>query len=178
SGLPEMLLNAELNKAEPLPNEVVNKDRTFHILPYNFAQSGFELKFLQAALEFDELKRRNLEIYFNGEKHLTEFRIDCYARNGGGNWKRVGLYTPDFLLIERRDGKIYRILIIETKGSGFQDQKEFVLRRKFVETEFIKQNNEKFGYAKFHYLFLLDSDGMTKNLADLKDEVRSFFRVE
>ncbi len=152
---------------------IKNKERSFHIAPYLF-DSSFEMDFLRDALTFEELSERGLELYFNGEKELTEFRIDCYARVPSG-WSRVGLYTPDFLLVERRDGAIYRALIVETKGKGFSEQTEFVLRRKFVESEFLKLNEEKFGYARFDYLYLSDADSMTQNLSKLHLAARAFF---
>jgi len=142
-------------------------------VPYNF-DSSFELKFLREALTLDELKERNLELYFNGEGEITEFRIACYARVASG-WSKVGLYTPDFLLVERKGEAIHRALIIETKGSGFAEQKEFKRRREFVESEFLKLNTEKFGYARFDYLYLSDADDMEANLSKLCHAAKAFF---
>jgi type III restriction enzyme len=153
---------------------VANKDRTFHFLPYDFTQSNFEKKFLEEALTLEELRQRNLELYYNGEKDITDFRILCYSEGKSG-WGYVGKYTPDFLLLERKDGKIHRALIIETKGKGFAEQKEFLARKKFVETEFLKMNNEKFGYRRFHYLYLSDADEMSTNLGELNKAILSFF---
>lgn len=155
---------------------VRNKDRAFHFLPYNFSQSKFELEFLREALTVDALCGKRLEIYFNGEKDITDFRIECYTRkSSGGAWWRLGKYTPDFLVIERRDAKIYRALIIETKGSGFSEQTAFLQRRAFVENEFVPFNNKRFGYNRFDYLYLVDSDDMHANLAKLNRKVCEFF---
>lgn len=153
---------------------VANKDRTFHFLPYDFTQSGFEKKFLEEALTLDEVRRRNLELYFNGEKDITDFRIRCYSQGKNG-WSYVGKYTPDFLLLERRGGEIYRVLIIETKGKGFAEQKEFLARKKFVETEFLRMNNEKFNYRRFDYLYLTDAEEMSTNLSHLNTAILNFF---
>jgi type III restriction enzyme len=161
-----------LPAAEPTP-ALNSKERSFHFVPYNF-DSGFELDFLREALTLDALKDRSLELYFNGAGDLTEFRIDCFARRPHG-WSKVGKYTPDFLLVERKDGAISRALIIETKGSGFADQKAFAARRKFVETEFLPQNNQKFGYPRFDYLYLSDADPLPLNLRKLSDAATAFF---
>jgi hypothetical protein len=156
------------------PNSVLHKERTFHFLPYNFAQSGLEKTFLERVLSLDDFKKCDLEIFFNGEKDLTDFRIECFEQKEN-RWQRVGLYTPDFLVIERKAEKIHRVLIIETKGSGFAEQKEFLARRKFVETEFLKSNNEKYGYEKFEYLYLTDADSMDDNLLKFREKLRGFF---
>ena len=151
-----------------------NKDRSFHYAPYTL-DSGFELEFLKQALTLQALRDGGLELYFNGAGELTEFRVDCYAPKTNGGWSRVGKYTPDFLLVERQNGRIHRALIIETKGSGYADQKAFIARRRFVETEFLKMNNAKFGYARFDYLYLSDADDMQANLRKLCDAAATFF---
>ena len=154
---------------------IKNKDRSFQFLPYQF-DSGFEEEFLKKALIQEALRDRDLEIYFNGAGELTEFRIDCYAKQGT-RWNRVGKYTPDFLLVERKADAIHRALIIETKGSGYAEQKEFKARRNFVETEFLRLNNEKFGYARFDYLYLSDAEDLQANLHKLCQKTIAFFTV-
>ena len=162
------------NLIQRKPNEVssavANKERTFHFLPYKF-DSNLEKDIFIEALRDDYLKSCNLEIYFNGEKDITDFRILCYTENK----KYLGRYTPDFMIIQRKDEKIHRALIIETKGSGFAQQTAFVLRRKFVETEFLKMNNDKFGYNKFDYLYLTDADNFDDNLVKLNTKLKTFF---
>ncbi len=153
---------------------VESKDRTFHFLPYDFTQSNFELTFLKEALLDGEIGRRKLELYYNGERNLTDFKIECHAKVNG-KWQRVGEYTPNFLLLERKEDKIYRALIIETKGSGFAEQKEFLARKNFVETEFLTMNNDKFGYRRFDYLYLSDANDMADNLRTLNTAILSFF---
>ncbi len=146
------------------------KERTFHYLPYKF-DSGFEKAFLSMALSLNTIKDKNLEVYFNGDRNVTNFRIECFTKNRN----RIGLYTPDFLIIERKKKMIHRILILETKGSGFADQKEFVARREFVETEFLKINNERSKYKRFDYLYLSDADRDADNLLKLNTKITEFF---
>lgn len=162
------------NMIQRKPNEVsaavANKDRTFHFLPYKF-DSNLEKDIFIEALRDGYLKDCNLEIYFNGEKDITDFRILCYTENK----KYVGRYTPDFMIIQRKDEKIHRALIVETKGSGFAEETAFVLRRKFVENEFLKMNNDRFGYQKFDYLYLTDADDFNDNLVKLNTKLKAFF---
>ena len=54
---------------------VKSKDKTFHYLPYDFRQSGFEKEILQKTLNLSDFKNNDLEIYYNGERGLTEFEI-------------------------------------------------------------------------------------------------------
>lgn len=152
---------------------VKNKDRSFQYVPYKF-DSSFELDFLKQALSLEMLRERNLELYFNGEGEITEFRIACYSKSGRG-WNKVGLYTPDFLLVERRDQAIYRALIVETKGRGFAEQTTFLKRREFVESEFLAMNNGRFGYKRFDYLYLSDAHEMSDNLRKLCETAKKFF---
>ena len=90
------------------------KDRSFHYLPYH-TDSGFEQTFLREVLPLPEVERFGLEVYYNGDWAMTEFKIKCYKYTGGG-WNYIGMYTTDFLIIQRRDGKIHKALIVETKG--------------------------------------------------------------
>jgi len=161
-------------KQHSLTPAISAKNRTFHYLPYNFWQSKFELEFLKKALTLKEVKERNLEVYYNGEKDLTDFRILCFAKKSN-NYQRVGLYTPDFLIIKRKIDTIDKVLIVETKGSGYAEQTTFKLRKKFMETEFLQMNNDKFGYKKFEYLFLQDDAKFDDNLAKLNEVVINFF---
>ena len=154
-------------------NAVRHKDQSFHFVPYNF-DSAFELEFLKAALEMDELQQRKLEIYFNGEKDITDFRIVCHTKTRNV-WKKIGFYTPDFLVLQRQNDTIHRALIVETKGKGFASQREFVERRAFVEDHFVPFNNEHFGYNRFQYLYLSDADDMTINRARFHDAIVAFF---
>jgi hypothetical protein len=60
---------------------IEQKDKSFHLLPYNF-DSTFELDLLNKALHLKDFKEKNLEIYFNGERGITEFVINCFAKKG------------------------------------------------------------------------------------------------
>ncbi|MGI5869125.1 MAG: hypothetical protein ACOX9C_06770 [Kiritimatiellia bacterium] len=165
------LLESEARRAEA----AADRDRTLHYLPYDFRQSDFERKFLEGALALAEIRTAGLELYYNGDRALTSFKIDCYARIGGG-WRRVGFYTPDFLLIRRDASRdIRQILILETKGRGYAGESGFVARRHFMENEFIRLNNEKFGYRRFDYLLLFDDSDLASNLEQLADRIRTFF---
>ena len=154
---------------------VKSKDHTFHYLPYDFKVSGFEKIFLERCLELNVFQDKKLEIYYNGERGLTEFVIVCYS-NENGFWKRLGNYTTDFLLIQRSaDKTIHKILLVETKGAGFENDKKFIKKKHFIETEFLRINQDKFGYARFDFLFLRDEDPAEDNLAQLAAHINAFF---
>jgi type III restriction enzyme len=171
----DLVARMAMPQTEEYSHEVKSKDRSFHYLPYDFHQSGFELNILREALTFADFQSMGLELYYNGEQKLTEFRVKCFERKKSG-WKYVGLYTPDFLLIQRKENVIHKALIIETKGSGFADQIKFKLRRNFMETEFLWINNESFGYERFEFLYLPEDDGMPRNLAALNTAITTFFK--
>ena len=61
---------------------------------------------MKEVLSFDEIENLGLEVYYNGDRAMTEFKIKCYKKNGS-KWSYVGIYTPDFLIIKRKDGKIH-----------------------------------------------------------------------
>ena len=46
---------------------------------------------------------------------MTEFKIKCYKKTSG-KWNYIGIYTPDFLIIKRKDGVIHKVIVVETKG--------------------------------------------------------------
>ena len=153
---------------------VFHKDKTLHYLPYNFWQSAFEMTFLKQVLRLDIFLNKALEIYYNGERHLTSFKILCYAKIGE-SWNPLGEYTPDFLIIQRKGTAIYKALIVETKGKGFAEQKEFLLRKSFVETEFLRLNNDKFKYRKFDFAYISDDNSWDNNIAFLSNKITTFF---
>ena len=89
----------------------------------------------------------------------------------------MGLYTPDFLIIRRdKDNKIDKVLIVETKGKGFKEQTEFIDRRNYIEKEFIKFNNKKFGYNKFDYLYIEDTLTENEILSKLNKKLQEFLK--
>ncbi|MDP2982331.1 MAG: DEAD/DEAH box helicase family protein [Candidatus Latescibacter sp.] len=154
---------------------IYNKDKSFHYLPYNFSQSRFEMMFLQDVLNLTLFNQKKLEVYYNGERHLTDFRIACYSKKNDRWLPVVKKYTPDFLIIRRKNQKIHKILIVETKGSGFADQPGYRERKSFMETEFLRMNNDEYGYKRFEYISLSDDVPKNRNLSELTDKLRSFF---
>jgi hypothetical protein len=150
------------------------KDKTYHYLPYMF-DSGFEIRYFAERL-LTAVADRPLEIYFNGDDTLTEFKINCYHRVGE-RWNYIGRYVPDFLMLQRDDkGKIHKVLIIETKGEGYAAK--FVPRREFMEQEFLRLNNEKFGYQRFDFLYIEDT--MTPDEQTIKtiNRIKQFFNID
>jgi superfamily II DNA or RNA helicase len=157
---------------------VKQKDQSFHYLPYDFGASGasgFEFELFKKTLSLTDFqnKANALEIYYNGERGLTEFVIDCFTKNGK-YWKNIGHYTPDFLMIRRDDAnKIHKVLIIETKGGVYAEK--FKPRKTFMEAEFLRVNNEKYGYKRFDFLYLEDSQTIEANTAKLNAKINQFF---
>lgn len=150
------------------------KDRTFHYLPYH-TDSSFEQTFLNEVLSFPQLEQLGLEIYYNGDRALTEFKIKCYQKTGSG-WRYIGLYTPDFLIIQRNaDNKIHKAIIVETKGQIYANDPTFKEKRRFMETEFLRQNNAAFGYARFEYLYLEDTMPEGNRITLAQQKVNEFF---
>ncbi len=157
---------------EDLDVATKNKDKSFHYLPYDFKQSGFEKDILE---KFFTLNYNGLEIYYNGERGLTEFVIECYKKQNS-NYKYIGKYTTDFLILKRDDkNNISKVLILETKGQGFANDEVFKAKAKFVNGEFIESNNEAFGYKRFDFLYLEDSISLDDNLVIMDRKIREFF---
>lgn len=149
------------------------KNRSFHYLPYH-TDSSFEQTFLEQVLAQDEVERLNLEVYYNGDRALTEFKIKCYKQVGRA-WRYVGMYTPDFLIIQRKDGKIYKAIVTETKGGIYANDPAFRDKKQFMETEFVKQNNKAFGYERFEYLYLEDSLSEEDRIRMTHNKMHVFF---
>lgn len=149
------------------------KDRSFHYLPYK-TDSHFEQAFLEEVLMKDEIESLGLEVYYNGDKALTEFKIKCYKKSGG-KWNYIGKYTPDFLIIQRKDGAIHKAIIVETKGQIYANDPTFKDKRSFMETEFVKQNNTAFGYQRFDYLYLEDSLSESDRILMTHNKIKAFF---
>ncbi len=150
------------------------KDRSFHYLPYH-TDSGFEQTFLREALAFPQLEELGLEVYYNGDRAMTEFKIKCYKQNGSW-WQYVGMYTPDFLILQRKDGKIHKAIIVETKGKIYANDPTFKDKRCFMETEFLRQNNKAFGYERFEYLYLEDTMPEAERFVTTQEKIIKFFQ--
>jgi hypothetical protein len=164
-------------KRDLLP--VRNKDRSFHYAPYK-TDSGFEQKFLEDMFTLEDgggvklLDKYGLEIYYNGDRALTEFRICCYKKTGA-RMDYIGTYTPDFLVVSRRGGEIHRAVMVETKGRAYADDPNFIARRAFVEEHFTPRNNRAFGYNRFEYLCLEDSLPENERIAKTHRAITAFF---
>lgn len=149
------------------------KNRSFHYLPYR-TDSSFEQFFLKEVLTLAEIERYDLEVYYNGDRAMTEFKIKCYQKKGN-RWHYIGLYTPDFLIIQRKNGKIHKAIIVETKGAIYANDPTFREKRRFMETEFTSQNNARYGYERFEYLYLEDSMAETARIQATHKKIREFF---
>ena len=80
---------------------------------------------MKQILTLNRFNNSNLEVYYNGDHNISSFRIECF-KTEDKKIKKVGLYTPDFLVINRKNNKVNKVLIVETKGSGFSKQQEFI----------------------------------------------------
>ena len=125
-------------------------------------------------LPLPEIAQFGLEVYYNGDRAMTEFKIKCYKSTGHG-WNYIGMYTPDFLIIQRRDGKIHKALIVETKGKIYANDPTFKDKRAFVESEFLRQNNAAFGYERFEYLYLEDTMPDRERIVRTHEKICEFF---
>ncbi len=148
-------------------NNIDPQDISFNYVPYKM-DSTFEQNALQEMLKLAELK--DLEVYFNGYKNekLQTFWIQTPR----------GRYTPDFLILKRKDGKKYnkkktiaieKAIIIETKGRLYYNE-EFKAKEKFVKEEFLKHNKH------FTYLCFVDEgkNDFTKHLTTFKQRLQNF----
>ncbi len=167
-------------KAKELEAEYTVPDyvnSTYHYLPYRM-DSNFEKSFLKEVLALKDFKDLQLEIYYNGDDNLTEFKILCYKKNG--EYQYIGSYIPDFLIIKRdSEGKtIYKALIVETKGEIYANDPTFQKKRTFVENIFCNENNERYKYKRFNYLYLEDSLTEEKRLSKTIRTIKTFFVEE
>lgn len=155
----------------PLPEvETSINDRTYHYLPYHL-DSPLEDDYLSSVI--NHLKSvPGVEFYFNGDESLTDFGIRCYTKRGK-NWKMLGYYYPDFIMLTRNeDNTINKIVIIETKGEGFAGK--FEPRKHFMEEMFIKFNNEKYGRERFAFLYIEDTDNKEVRLQKTIHKIQTF----
>ena len=163
--------------AETIKRQAIShpmKDYSFHYLPYK-TDSRFERDYFEELLTYDIIKDKHLEVYYNGDRALTEFKIKCYKREGN-RARYLGLYTPDFLIIQRKGGKIYKAIIIETKGEAYDAK--FKDKREFMENIFTAENNKKFGYSRFDYLYIEDRLSQSERINKTIDKIKNFFTEE
>lgn len=150
--------------------------RRYHYMPYHM-DSKFEQKILKHIQELSSIKQSELEVYYNGDRFLTEFHIQCYEKIGT-RWHNVGKYTPDFLIIERKNDEIYKALIIETKGEIYSQDKTFLKKKEFVEQCFLSENEARYGYRKFDYLYIEDTMTEAEQHIKIQKAISNFFKVD
>ena len=153
------------------------KDRSFHYLPYK-TDSGFEIRFLQEILKYNDIKSLDLEVYYNGDGELTEFKIKTYKKHTNGRWQYLGMYTPDFLIIKRKDNAIYKAIIVETKGELYSHDPNFIAKKDFTQDEWLRQNNERYDYKRFEYLYLEDTLTDDERMNKTHKAITKFFTEE
>lgn len=157
----------------PKPDPHPERMQTYHYLPYRF-DSGLERIFLSKEI-LPLIKDKGLEVYFNGDDTLTEFKINCYAKSVN-KWQYRGKYVPDFLLISRNEAKqIDKVIIIETKGEGFAAK--FKDRLDFMQNEFVQKNNDAFGYKRFDFLYLEDTLSAEQRRKKTIQAINDFFNM-
>ena len=106
---------------------------------------------------------------------MTDFKVKCYKKDNRNSWKYLGDYTPDFLIIKRKDEKIHKVIIVETKGEGYSHDTKFIDRKNFMEGEFKRLNNSQFGYERFDYLYIEDTMTEPQRLSKIQTAVNNFF---
>lgn len=164
----EDMIQDLISRAASFPH----KDKTLHYLPF-YADSNFESKFLQSVLTFDMIQKRNLEVYYNGDNNFTDFQIKCHKKTRNGSQVYIGRYTPDFLILSRdQANKIEKVLIVETKGSIYAENRQFQKKKDFAQDRehgFLSLN------PNMEYLYLEDT--MTENeiQAAVTSAVEGFF---
>ncbi len=174
TGIPAKMKMADLLRKQISSHP--QRNRSFHYLPYHIG-SGFELTFITEVLTFPEIESLDLEVYYNGDNSMTEFKIKCYKKINS-KWVYIGIYTPDFLIIQRQNGQIYKAVIVETKGEIYKNDPQFKDKRIFMETEFAKQNNRAFGYERFDYLYLEDALSKNERILITRKKIADFFEEE
>lgn len=150
-----------------------HKDRCFHYLPYRM-NSSFEQIYLQEVLSLEDIEKYGLEVYYNGDRSMTEFKIKCY-KLVSGKWRYIGAYTPDFLIIQRKDNEIHKVVIVETKGEIYANDPMFKEKKSFMQEYFTGMNNEKYGYERFDYLYLEDTLSDNERVLMTHQAISNFF---
>lgn len=146
------------------------REKSYHYLPYHF-DSRLEIEYFTDSI-LPIIRDKNLEVYFNGDDALTEFKIDCY-RQKDDSWEYIGKYVPDFLLISRNvNYEIHKVIIIETKGEGFAAK--FAERKSFMRA-FVQKNNDKYGYPRFDFLYIEDTISKEERERLTLEAINNFF---
>ena len=165
-------MGQDVSAIQPQKDPHPERTQTYHYLPYRF-DSGLEKKFLSEEI-LPLIRDKYLEVYFNGDDTLTEFKINCYSKQDKG-LRYIGKYVPDFLLLSRNEDKqIDKVIIIETKGEGFAAK--FKDKLKFM-SAFVEKNNDKFGYKRFDFLYLEDVLSQEQRRRKTLKAIQDFFNV-
>ena len=152
------------------------KDRTLHYSPYIFDDSNFEHDVFEEILKLDPFKNKDIEIYYNGDRFVSNFKVKCYKKEGDRIYP-IGMYTPDFLLLKRNsEGEITKILILETKGEAYS--KKFVDKKKFMDETFVPLNNKEYGYDRFDFLYIEDTLRRAERISRITDALNKFFKED
>ena len=166
-------MGIDVSTLKPQSDPHPERSQTYHYLPYRF-DSKLEIDYFSKEI-LPLIHGKALELYFNGDDTLTEFKINCYKKIGT-QWRYIGKYVPDFLLLSRKENnEIDKIIIIETKGEGFAAK--FAERREFMETEFVRKNNEQFGYKRFDFLYLEDTLSAEQRRQKTLEAINNFFNM-
>lgn len=166
-------MGIDVSTLKPQSDPHPERSQTYHYLPYRF-DSKLEIDYFSKEI-LPLIHGKALELYFNGDDTLTEFKINCYKKIGT-QWRYIGKYVPDFLLLSRKENnEIDKIIIIETKGEGFAAK--FAERREFMETEFVRKNNEQFGYKRFNFLYLEDTLSAEQRRRKTLKAINDFFNL-
>lgn len=166
-------MGIDVSALKPQSDTHPERNQTYHYLPYRF-DSKLEIDYFSTEI-LPLIHGKALELYFNGDDTLTEFKINCYKKHGT-QWQYIGKYVPDFLLLSRKENnEIDKIIIIETKGEGYAAK--FAERREFMETEFVRKNNEQFGYKRFNFLYLEDTLSAEQRRQKTLMAINDFFNL-
>ncbi len=166
-------LGQDVSALKPQTDPHPERTQTYHYLPYRF-DSNLEVDYFSKEV-LPLINGKALELYFNGDDTLTEFKINCYKKHGM-QWRYIGKYVPDFLLLSRNEAnQIDKVIIIETKGEGFAPA--FADKKAFMETEFIRKNNEQFGYKRFEFLYLEDTLTADERRQRTLEAIGNFFNM-
>lgn len=166
-------LGQDVSALKPQADPHPERTQTYHYLPYRF-DSNLEVDYFSNEV-LPLINGKELELYFNGDDTLTEFKINCYKKHGT-QWRYIGKYVPDFLLLSRNEAnQIDKVIIIETKGEGFAPA--FADKKAFMETEFIRKNNEQFGYKRFEFLYLEDTLTADERRQRTLEAISNFFNM-
>ena len=101
---------------------------------------------------------------------LGRLRSDCEYYL----YSTCGYRCPRVLWAHDEQKQIDKVIIIETKGEGFaakfKDKLDFM-------SEFVKKNNDKFGYQRFDFLYLEDTITPEQRRQKTLAAINNFFNV-